>query len=381
MVMFAGKLALAPMVRAGELPTRLLALQNGANLVWSPEIVDRKLIQTTRHINEKLNTVDYTIGPPTNENVVFRTHRSLEIEPKRLIFQIGSANPDLAVQASLKVIKDVGGIDLNAGCPKHFSIHSGMGAALLSTPDLLCDILKALVEKVGVPNGKPISCKIRVLDSVDDTVKLVERICGTGITHLTVHCRTRPMRNREQPLWEYMRHIESVCNKFGVSLILNGGIKDKAHFLELRNKLEVSENVGGMIAECAERNPTVFSDSPKEWYLMCKEYVKLAESFENHFGNTKYLLGRMIPGKHKIYQFVTRCRNYEQLDYVLNCLDSATGEILNDPSEYLSQQKELEKKQLQQQQQQSKKNRKRASISVEAAEKEKELTSKKLKRE
>jgi len=34
MVDYKGKLVLAPMVRAGELPTRLLALRYGADLVW-----------------------------------------------------------------------------------------------------------------------------------------------------------------------------------------------------------------------------------------------------------------------------------------------------------------------------------------------------------
>jgi hypothetical protein len=29
---------------------------------------------------------------------------------------------------------DVAGIDINMGCPKKFSVHGGMGAALLSNP-------------------------------------------------------------------------------------------------------------------------------------------------------------------------------------------------------------------------------------------------------
>lgn len=34
------------------------------------------------------------------------------------------------------------GFDLNCGCPKRFSVHAGMGAALLTNPELLekvCD--------------------------------------------------------------------------------------------------------------------------------------------------------------------------------------------------------------------------------------------------
>jgi tRNA-dihydrouridine synthase 2 len=39
------------MVRIGTLPMRLLSLQYGADLVWSPEIIDRRLIASQRVIN------------------------------------------------------------------------------------------------------------------------------------------------------------------------------------------------------------------------------------------------------------------------------------------------------------------------------------------
>lgn len=129
MDMYAGKLVLAPMVRAGELPTRLMALKYGAGLVWSPEIIDKKLIQTQRVENSSLSSVDYVMPSGV---LVFRTVPSLE--RGKLIFQIGSADPALAKEAALKVIQDVDGIDLNCGCPKHFSIHAGMGSALLKSP-------------------------------------------------------------------------------------------------------------------------------------------------------------------------------------------------------------------------------------------------------
>ena len=44
---YRGKVVLAPMVRSGELPSRLLALKYGADLVWGPETVDRSMIGTT----------------------------------------------------------------------------------------------------------------------------------------------------------------------------------------------------------------------------------------------------------------------------------------------------------------------------------------------
>jgi hypothetical protein len=44
-------LHLAPMVRIGTLPTRLLALEYGATLVWGPEIVDKAIIGSERIVD------------------------------------------------------------------------------------------------------------------------------------------------------------------------------------------------------------------------------------------------------------------------------------------------------------------------------------------
>ena len=40
--------------------------------------------------------------------------------------------------------KDVAVVDINMGCPKSFSISGGMGAALLSNPELIHDVLHLL---------------------------------------------------------------------------------------------------------------------------------------------------------------------------------------------------------------------------------------------
>lgn len=50
-VPFRTGLFLAPMVRSGTLPTRLLSLQYGASLVWGPEIVDRAIMGCIREVN------------------------------------------------------------------------------------------------------------------------------------------------------------------------------------------------------------------------------------------------------------------------------------------------------------------------------------------
>jgi len=133
----AGKCVLAPMVRTGELPTRLLALKYGADLVWGttsldplslerrvltfigPETVDKGIIGAQRVVNSKINCIDFVkpqTGGQYDEKVVFRTYPTMEAG--KLIFQLGTASPELAVEAAKIVVGDVAGIDVNSGCPK-----------------------------------------------------------------------------------------------------------------------------------------------------------------------------------------------------------------------------------------------------------------------
>jgi len=144
------------------------------------------------------------------------------LEKPYLIYQIGSSDPELAVQAARVVRQDISGVDLNCGCPKPFSTHSGMGAALLTNPDLLCAILTAL--RMDLPPEISVSAKIRLLPTQADTLKLVQRIVATGVSAITVHCRTRNMRPQEKALIGRMREIVECVEDSGVdtAVIENG---------------------------------------------------------------------------------------------------------------------------------------------------------------
>lgn len=341
--LFQGKLVLAPMVRAGELPTRLLSLENHADLVWSPEIIDKKILTTERHFNDKINCIEYRIRNSNKNNVVLKIDQKREVN--KLIFQMGTCNTDLAVSAAKLVIKDVAGIDVNSGCPKHFSVHAGMGAALLTNPTLLCDILSGLVEKVGKPNEKPISVKIRLLPKREDTLQLVSKLCDTGITNLTVHFRTREMRNRELPIHDYIRDIYDICLKKNVSMIINGNLRDRQDFLRLREQHELSKDIGGMIAEAAESNPTVFNlDGPIiNWWIVASRFLELALETDNHLSNTKFMLARLVPGKVPIFKMLAQCKQYEHIQTILGMIDRETGELKGDANEYMESIKQAPK--------------------------------------
>lgn len=254
------------------------------------------------------------------DKVVFRT--SPELEKDKVVFQLGTATPELAVQAAKVVAKDVAAIDVNSGCPKHFSIHSGMGAALLRTPDTLVNILTALVQQVGEPFGISISVKIRLLESEEKTVALVERLVKTGIRNLTLHCRTTPMRPREPAIHDdgQLAKVAAICREAGVTCLVNGDVGGRSELAELREKYGVD---GAMIARAAESNASCFSMIPSPWYQVVHEYMDICERFENHHVNAKFCLQRMIPGKSPVYQKVASARS---LELIREALKGATKE-------------------------------------------------------
>ncbi|KAI9795816.1 MAG: hypothetical protein M1835_005138 [Candelina submexicana] len=326
---YRGKIVLAPMVRSGELPSRLLALKYGADLVWGPETVDRALIGTTRRVNATISTVDFTRLPSNNlkgpkssqkESLIYRLHPSRE--GRNLIFQMGTSSPERAVQAARLIAGDVAGIDVNAGCPKPFSTSGGMGAALLKTPDTLCAILEALVRDIGSEYEIGISVKIRLLETPEMTEKLVRKLCRTGITGLTVHCRTTPMRPRERAIRDQLRMIAGICNEAGVACLMNGDVENRDMALQLMQEFGVD---GAMIATCAESNPSCFRTKEAggllPWREVVHQYVRTALEVENRWGNTKFLLGQLIPGKEAAYRKVTGAKSYQELCKILDLGD------------------------------------------------------------
>ena len=79
---------------------------------------------------------------------------------------------------------------------------------------------------------------------------------------------------------------------------MNGDVHSRREALDLITEYGVD---GAMIATAAETNSSVFRPESEggmaSWEVVVREYVETALRVENKWGNTKYLLGQMIPGK------------------------------------------------------------------------------------
>ncbi|KAJ5769345.1 hypothetical protein N7520_003904 [Penicillium odoratum] len=334
---YRGTVVLAPMVRSGELPSRLLALKYGADLVWGPETIDKSLIGCIRRVNPRNGCIEFVRFPSNGGRPDISSKASVISridtvrEKGRMIFQLGTADPDLAVQAARLVAADVSGIDVNSGCPKPFSTSGGMGAALLRTPDKLVSILEALVREVGEPFKIGISVKIRILSDPEMTKSLVSRLVRTGITGLTVHCRTTPMRPRERAIRDQLRMIADICHEAGVACVMNGDVENRDSALKMMEEYGVD---GAMIATSAEANSSCFRSEADgglaPWREVVHEYVKFCIESENRFGNTKYLLNMLIPGKNKEFGQAKASKTYTDVCRNLKFDDLIPGAICLD---------------------------------------------------
>ncbi|XP_060081103.1 tRNA-dihydrouridine(20) synthase [NAD(P)+]-like [Ylistrum balloti] len=279
---YSKKLILAPMVRISTLPTRLLALRYGADIVYCEEVIDFKILATTRYENSILGTVDYIA---TDETVVFRTCQE---EKGKVVFQLGTSNAQRALKAAKKVENDVSAIDINMGCPKEFSIKGGMGAALLTQPDKVKEILTTLVEGLSIP----VTCKIRLLPKLEDTLALVKMIESTGVAAIAVHGRLK----EERPRHPNRNHIiKIIAENVNIPVIANGGSKEMRTYDAIATFLQETGCTSAMIARQAEWNPTIFRKEGKLPLLdVCKEYVRVALQYNNVYTNIKYCVLNMM---------------------------------------------------------------------------------------
>lgn len=226
-------LGLGPMVRASTTPLRILALQRGADWCYTEELVDRSLIglnRVERTLPSGVHVVDFEKPMDQVKRGKKRTHQAsaaavniinnnnknpnyhpggsewpgppvlLRIDPLleagRLVCQLGTSDPNLALQAALVVHRDVSAIDINMGCPKRFSTLGGMGASLLRDPDRACRIIRHL--RSHLPHQIPVSAKIRLLENEDNggepsshaTIDFCRGLIRAGASAIAIHGRT-----------------------------------------------------------------------------------------------------------------------------------------------------------------------------------------------
>ncbi|XP_065057054.1 tRNA-dihydrouridine(20) synthase [NAD(P)+]-like isoform X2 [Rhopilema esculentum] len=238
----------------------------------------------SRHcvFGEVLGTIDYVAPDGT---IIFRT---CSAEKDKVVFQMGTCDAKRALKVAKIIEDDVAGIDVNMGCPKEFSIKGGMGAALLEQPEKVREILTTLVNGIK----KPVTCKIRILPNLEETLNLVKIIESTGVKALAVHGRIRTQRSSQPCNYDV---ISEISKSISIPVIANGGSLDVKSFDEIERFRKNTCCSSVMLARAAEWNPSVFR---RQGLLSTqneiKDYLTYALMFDHNFPGTKYCICQLM---------------------------------------------------------------------------------------
>lgn len=235
--LFENPLWLAPMAGVTEPAFRTLCIEHGAGLTYT-EMVSAKALE---YANDK--THDMVVPAPAEDRIAIQLFGH---EPDVMARQVAVLADEMADRIAL--------VDVNMGCPVLKVHKKGEGAALMRTPQLAADIVKAMTAALE-PYGIPVTAKFRsgwdedTLNAVE-FAKLLEQ---AGAAALGVHGRTAKQLYRGQADWSVIR---SVADAVQVPVIGSGDVFSTA---DAHHMMSVCGAAAVFVARGARGNPWIFS--------------------------------------------------------------------------------------------------------------------------
>ena len=290
-ITLANNTILAPLAGITNLPFRLLAKEAGCGLVCSEMISSHGLVYKSEKTAKMLDSTP---------------------EEKPLSVQLFGAKPGIMAEAAA-IVESSGAdiVDINFGCSVRKVIRTGAGAALMRTPGLAEDILKAVRRAVRTA----LTIKIRTgWDTSGQQAVNISRIAeNCGVDAVAVHPRTAGQLFSGRADWAI---IAAVKEKVSIPVIGNGDIMSADDAVRM---LDETGCDGVMIGRKAIGNPDIFArvvarikgqedvaeDSARRFDLMIR-YLKASVKYlgeEHACRMMRSRLGWFTKGMHKSSQF------------------------------------------------------------------------------
>ena len=162
------KFVLAPMVGGSELAFRMLCRNYGVSIAYTPMINSERFAVDAdyREVEFQSNAMD-----------------------RPLVAHFSGNDPSIMLAAARHIENKCDAIDLNLGCPQRIA-HSGhFGSYLLGEEDR--ERVLSIVRTLSTNLTIPVFVKIRLLDTVEDTLRLCMQLEEAGAALIAIHARYR----------------------------------------------------------------------------------------------------------------------------------------------------------------------------------------------
>ncbi len=193
--------ALAPMAGITDMPLRRLIRKFSSGCLLTTEMISSEMLMQNR--------------PDEHEKIT--AYKENEYP---LAFQISGHKPFMMAKAA-KILESKGAsiIDINMGCPVKKVVSGGDGSALMRTPQLAADIVKAVKDSVSIP----VTVKFRLgyTASEQNFMEFAQLMESSGANAMTIHCRTRSQMYSGTADWSAISKIKQEIN---VPVFANGDI-------------------------------------------------------------------------------------------------------------------------------------------------------------
>ena len=202
-----------------------------------------------------------------------------------IIAQFFTSRPEMMEKAAALALElGFDGVDINMGCPDKSIERQGAGAALIKTPELAREIIKAA--KKGTQGKIPVSVKTRIGFNTNQLDTWLPELLAEEPAVVTVHARTRKEMSKVPARWEEVKRAVEIRDAFRNSegnkietLIFGNG--DALDLNDARAKAELSGADGVMLGRAIFGNPWLFDKTKKFSEILPEERLKVLVEHTN----------------------------------------------------------------------------------------------------
>jgi len=180
----------------------------------------------------------------------------LYVETERpIVAQLFTSNPE-HMESVAKLVRDLGfdGIDINMGCPDRSIEKQGCGSAMIKTPAVAKEIIRA-AKRGG--KGLPVSVKTRVGYSHDELEDWLPALLEEEPAVVTIHARTRKGMSKTPADWGRVKRAVEIRNALHAPTFIFGN-GDVLSLQDGHQKAELSGADGVMVGRALFGNPWFF---------------------------------------------------------------------------------------------------------------------------